>query len=69
MSDLNVPIEIRPLPDWPEAALRRVHRLVVANLARLMEMPADAPERVRELEGARADCELFGMEMLRRGLI
>ena len=69
MADISAHVEIRQLSDWPDEHLVRVHRLVTGELRRFLELPENDPARIEGLQEARDDAELFGIEMLERGLL
>jgi hypothetical protein len=61
--EIPVSIELTPLSAWPDEQLRRVYRLMVSAVRQHAD--PDDPEG----PGTRADAELFGMELVRRGLL
>ncbi len=65
MDELHATANVIPLRDWPDARLERVYGLLSRSLHRRLE----AGEHPGEADIAQlcGECELFGMELVRRG--
>ncbi len=67
MDDLTVSARVTDLRDWPEQRLHRVYGLLSRSLARKLDELTDPSST--EVTRLRTDCELFGMELVRRGAL
>ncbi|MFN0091224.1 MAG: lipopolysaccharide biosynthesis protein [Acidimicrobiales bacterium] len=60
-----VHVEVKPLAEWPDDKVRRAYRLLVGAVRQLtLSGAANA-----EIDDARLDAELFGVELVRRKLL
>jgi hypothetical protein len=66
MDELHATAKVTPLRDWASPRLDRVYGLLSRTLQRRLESGEDpgSPEIVQ----LRGECELFGMELVRREL-
>jgi hypothetical protein len=58
-------VVVSPLRSWPDDQLQRAYRLLVGAVRQLTLSDAST----REIGDVGLDAELFGMEMVRRGLL
>jgi hypothetical protein len=65
MDTHHVEIAVQPLAAWPDAQLLLTYRLVSGDVQDLLAAPDSDPQ---ELAASRRDAELFGVEVVRRGL-
>ena len=61
----QVHVVVSPLRSWPDDQVRRAYRLLVGAVQQL----ALSDARPREVDDVRLDAELFGIELVRRGLL
>jgi hypothetical protein len=66
MDDMAVPMST--ISTWPDEQVRVAYTLKSEDVRRLLQLPADHPARARELSAAQSGSELFGLELVRRGL-
>jgi hypothetical protein len=61
----RVHVVVSPLHSWPDDQVRRAYRLLVGAVRQL----AFSDARPHEVDDVRLDAELFGTELVRRGLL
>ena len=66
MDTHHIEISVRPLSEWPDDQVSLVYGLMANEVLDLLADPAADP---LELDSARRDAELFGVEAMRRGLL
>lgn len=67
MDELSAAVTVTQLAHWRDTAVERAYRLVSGEVTRRLSSGEDpGSERLREL---RVDAELFGIELVRRGLL
>jgi hypothetical protein len=65
MDELHATANVIPLRDWPDERIERVFGLLSRSLTRRLEASEDPGEP--DIVQLRGECELFGMELVRRG--
>jgi hypothetical protein len=67
MDEIHATANVIPLRDWPDGRLERVYGLLSRSLTRRLEAEENPGEA--DIVQLRGECELFGMELVRRGLL
>ena len=68
MADFELSVHVGPLADWPDERVAQAWR-VISSAVRRISLDADAdPAAVARLRSAEQDAEMFGDELIRRGV-
>jgi len=63
--ETNIRVVVSPLRAWPDDQVQRAYRLLVGAVRQLAFSDAGP----HEVDDVRLDAELFGTELVRRGLV